>query len=62
MTLQRADDLSQLNVDIELFPMPRPETIVLNEEGDTGCPRFEIKKFYATVITIDEDEMALNDM
>ena len=38
------------------------ETIVLNEEGDTGCPRFEIKKFYANVITIDEDEMALNDM
>jgi hypothetical protein len=27
MTKQRAEDLAQLNVDIELFPMPKPQIL-----------------------------------
>jgi hypothetical protein len=60
MTQQRADDLAQLKVDIELFPMPSP-VVLLNDEGDEMPPKFDIKKFYAHVITMDEDEM-LGDM
>ena len=55
MAQQRASDLAQLNVDIELFPMPRPES-ELNPEGNQVPPRFDIRKFYANVISFDEDD------
>lgn len=58
MTKQRAEDLAQLNVDIELFPMPKPQ-MLHNEEGEAMPPRFDIKKFYAEVISMDEDEVGI---
>jgi len=49
MALQRAKDLESLNVDIELFPLPNFTQM---------RPMFDIKKFYASIITFDEDEVA----
>ena len=49
MALQRAKDLEQLNVDLELFPMPQFSQM---------RPVFDIKKFYANIISFDEDEIA----
>jgi hypothetical protein len=37
-----------MNVDIELFPMPRPDCV--------GQPSFDVKKFFANIICIDEDD------
>ena len=48
MAMQRATDLAQLNVDIELFPMPRPDAV--------GSPSFDVRKFYANIITFDEEQ------
>ena len=39
--------MAELNVDIELFPMPRPT------DDD---PIFNIRQFYANIITYDEDQ------
>ena len=47
MAKQRANDLQSLNVDVELFPMPRP-----NQQR----PVFDVKKFYANIISFDEEE------
>jgi hypothetical protein len=47
MAFQRANDLEQLGVDIELFPMPRPDA----EEAT-----FDVKKFYANIIVLDADD------
>ena len=44
---QRANDLSSLEVDIELFPMPKPTQ---------AKPAFDVKKFYGNIITFDEEE------
>jgi hypothetical protein len=41
--------------------MPKPDTII-DEEGNSVPRRFEIRKFYANIITIDEDEMCYSDM
>ena len=60
MTRQRADDLAQLKVDIELFPMPRND-YVINALGEKVAPKFDIKKFYANVIIVDQDEMGYAD-
>ena len=51
MSKQRANDLGELNVDIELFPMPKPDAA---EDGEP--PQFDIKKFYANIISFDEDQ------
>ena len=51
MSKQRANDLGELNVDIELFPMPKPDA---GEDGEP--PSFDIKKFYANIISFDEDQ------
>ena len=48
MALQRAKDLESLNVDIELFPLPN---------CDQMRPVFDIRKFYANIITFDEEEI-----
>ena len=56
MSKQRANDLGELNVDIELFPMPKPDA---GEDGEP--PSFDIKKFYANIISFDEDQQ-LSDM
>ena len=48
MAKQRAKDLVDLDVDIELFPMPKPD---VEEEG----PQFDIRKFYANIISYDEE-------
>jgi len=34
----------------------------LNDDGEEIAPKFEIRKFYANVITMDEDEMGYADM
>lgn len=47
MAQQRASDLASLGVDIELFPMPKP-----NQQR----PVFDVKKFYANIISFDEEE------
>jgi len=52
MALQRANDLAQLNVDIELFPMPKPDA-QLDSELEPG---FDVKKFYANIISFDEEQ------
>jgi len=49
MALQRAKDLESLNVDVELFPLPIYTQM---------RPVFDIKKFYASIITFDEEEIA----
>lgn len=48
LTLQRAKDLESLQVDIELFPMPNYSQM---------RPSFDIRKFYANIVTFDEDEI-----
>ena len=47
MAETRADDLGALGVDIELFPMPKPSL---------QRPVFDVKKFYANIISFDEEE------
>lgn len=47
MAQQRAADLASLDVDIELFAMPKASQQV---------PTFDVKKFYANIITFDEEE------
>jgi hypothetical protein len=49
LAIQRAKDLASLNVDIELFAMPHYNQM---------RPMFDIRKFYANIITFDEDEFA----
>lgn len=49
LALQRAKDLEGLNVDIELFAMPH-----FNQMR----PTFDVRRFYANIITFDEDEFA----
>ena len=46
--IQRAHDLGELNVTIELFPMPSPTL---------DSYEFDMKKFYADLISIDESEI-----
>ncbi len=55
MTRQRADDLASLNVEIELFPMPRNDSVIY-ALGDKKAPRFDVRKFYANVLSIDADD------
>ena len=45
---RRAKDLESLNVDMELFAMPNCNHM---------RPVFDIKKFFANIITFDEDEL-----
>lgn len=45
----RASDLAALEVNIELFPLPA---------FDQVAPNFDIKKFFANLITFDEDDIA----
>ena len=47
MAEQRANDLASLGVDIELFAMPKPAQ---------NRPVFDVKKFYASIISFDEEE------
>jgi hypothetical protein len=47
MAEQRANDLASLGVDIELFPMPKPTQ---------QRAVFDVKKFYANIISFDEEE------
>jgi len=44
--VQRAHDLAQLNVDIELFPLP----VYTHQQ-----PKFDVKAFFASIIAYDED-------
>ena len=48
MSLLRAKDLESLDVDIELFPMPNYTQMK---------PVFDIKAFFANIISFDEDEL-----
>jgi ATP-dependent DNA helicase 2 subunit 1 len=49
LAVQRSKDLESLSVDMELFAMPH-----FNQMR----PVFDIKKFYANIITFDEDDYA----
>ena len=60
MTRLRADDLAQLKVDIELFPMPKSD-FVLNDQGEKVPPRFDVRKFYGDVLTADQDDLGFAD-
>ena len=53
MALQRAKDLESMNVDIELFPLPNFTQV---------RPTFDIRRFYASIITFDEEEIANGDL
>ena len=69
MARQRANDLAELGVDIELFPMPKPDQFqkenmndlidemeeVKGDQMQAKGPIFDIKKFYANIISYDED-------
>lgn len=57
MAQQRANDLAELSVDIELFPMPKPQGSQ-DEESKDGAqgPQFDVRKFYANIISYDEDQ------
>lgn len=48
LAIQRAKDLEALDVDVELFAMPHYAHM---------RPIFDIRKFYANIITFDEDEL-----
>ena len=48
MAVQRAKDLQCVNVDIELFAMPNFSQM---------HPKFNIRKFYADIISFDEDDV-----
>ena len=48
MSLQRAQDLESLGVDIELFSMPLFSQM---------RPMFDVRKFYANIISFDEDQI-----
>ena len=48
MALQRGSDLTSLNVDIELFPMANYSQM---------RPRFDVRNFYANLITFEEDDL-----
>lgn len=58
MALQRANDLAELSVDIELFPMPKPvdPDEESKDDGGHGVPMFDVRKFYANIISYDEDQ------
>ena len=43
-----------MNVEIELFPMPKPDNQDQFIEADAP-PQFDIKKFYANIISFDEE-------
>jgi hypothetical protein len=57
--------LSEFGVDIELFPLPKPSAFsgqrqdemeeVKGDQVNQG-PIFDIKKFYANIISYDEDQ------
>jgi ATP-dependent DNA helicase 2 subunit 1 len=49
-----------MNVDIELFPMPKP-WVEIDLKGVQKPPKFEIKSFYADVITFEEGEQDYAD-
>ena len=49
MSETRASDLAALDVNVELFPLPAPDQVV---------PSFDIKRFFANLITFDEDDIA----
>ena len=49
MSLQRAKDLEELDVDVELFPLP-----CFNQVR----PIFDVNKFYSSLITYDEEDIA----
>ena len=49
-----------MNVDIELFPMPKP-WVETNLIGVQKPPKFEIKSFFADVITFEEGEQDYAD-
>lgn len=61
MSKQRANDLAQLQVDIELFPMPKPFFAELDDQDVPLAPKFDLKKFYAEVITFTEGEQDYAD-
>lgn len=46
---QKAKDLSEAEVDIDLFPMSRPKS---------DAAAFDIQTFYADILTLDEDEIS----
>jgi len=58
MAQQRANDLAELNVDIELFPMPKPQghSDEESKNGEYAAPVFDVRKFYANIISYDEDQ------
>ena len=58
MARQRANDLAELQVDIELFPMPKPQGDQTEEskDGQLMPPEFDVRKFYANIISYDEDQ------
>ena len=59
MARQRANDLAELQVDIELFPMPKPlqgDQIEESKDGQLMPPEFDVRKFYANIISYDEDQ------
>ena len=70
MAQQRANDLSELSVDIELFPMPKPPSengldqlasLMMNgRQAQESEPQFDVRKFYANIISFDEDELMPN--
>ena len=49
--------MAELSVDIELFPMPKPND-PMEESKDDGqaLPQFDVRKFYANIISYDEDQ------
>ena len=57
MAKQRSNDLSELQVDIELFPMPKPPPSSIEESKQplNAHPEFDVRKFYANIISYDED-------
>ena len=49
-----------MKVDLELFPMAQPWQEI-DEIGDKKPPKFDIKKFFADVITFEEGELDMAD-
>jgi hypothetical protein len=49
LTRQKARDLSEANVDIDLFPMSKP---------DSQRAAFDVKLFYADILMMDEEEIS----
>ena len=50
--------MAELSVDIELFPMPKPSDPMEESKDDGGqaLPQFDVRKFYANIISYDEDQ------